>query len=232
MIFSEGKGVNPLFFQINSSGNHVSLGFPFWGNLSPFRSQAKDRLFEDKTFHRPMQVLCVKPTRDLEIKKVDVSEKTPNARPNVSSKAKDLSRWEMFAKHILEEKQTLDMQASKTVWNYFLGQCKCSDWFSYDSDKHKENLQMVVEPNQTGITLYVFWKAEGLGPFGIFFYYEPEKENPIRVELVTESSPDGRNSWEDTNLSKEFLQLLRDFPQLERISFEEWKHSSYNGDYR
>lgn len=232
MIFSEGKGVNLLSFPIDPTGNSTSQLIRVVGK--PLASDSKGtgpvEFFEKAKFQNQIMPLG----REKLSRKRDqiLTEKPEVFRFHSHPKAKKISRWEAFAKHVAHETQSSDKSTLGSLWNYFLGESKASDCFCYQNHTHKENLTMAVEPNENGFALYVFWKSEGFGPYGIIFYYEPEKENPIRIEILSEGKEAPLSHPSDPSLKQMLQDLIRDFPQIGGISFGEWDDTNYNGDYR
>ncbi|WP_208861404.1 hypothetical protein [Leptospira brenneri] len=147
-------------------------------------------------------------------------EKTTNP-----SKTKNLSRWASWINH---QSTPTVMEGSdlKPIWNYLLGETGFSDILSYLHPREDEALQMVVEPKNKGLVLYVFWKSKETGAMGIQFHYDPEKEKPILVEITTEQSIQGEQ------FTTKLGSLVRDFPQIQTIQIETWANDSFNGDYR
>jgi hypothetical protein len=224
--------VNPLFFHSNPFGNSNPPFFQSFGKRSPSNQEIKDGM--DLSFSK--KILGKR-----KISQATISEKTtsstklsdfPLAIQQQKSKTNDLSRWETFVIRQKDDQQTNDLSSQKTLWNYLLGESPLTDFVSLFTKEQKENLQMVAEENQTGFTLYLFWKAEGFGPFGIFFHFEPQNEKSVRIKFVTEPMGEERESSNLTSLQHKIHLLLRDFPQIGSISFEDWEQSSFNGDYR
>ncbi|MCW7481766.1 hypothetical protein [Leptospira kanakyensis] len=141
------------------------------------------------------------------------------------SKPKTVSRWASFIGHQSSSKQ-VEVADLKPIWNYLLGETGFSDLLSYIHPDSKESLQMVVEPKNKGLVLYVFWESKETGAMGIQFHYDPEKEKPIFVQLTTE------RSFQGEDFTKSFVGLIRDFPQIRSVQMETWKEESFNGDYR
>ncbi|MBM9589420.1 hypothetical protein JWG41_03115 [Leptospira sp. 201903075] len=149
-----------------------------------------------------------------------------NQETGVSSlKPKTLSRWASWTNHQSNSK-TLEITDLKPIWNYLLGETGFSDLLSYIHPDKEESLQMVVEPKNKGLVLYVFWESMETGAMGIQFHYDPEKDKPILVEITTEQSIQGEE------FSKQLAGLIRDFPQIQSVQIETWSESTFNGDYR
>ncbi|WP_243401281.1 hypothetical protein [Leptospira harrisiae] len=142
-----------------------------------------------------------------------------------SGKAENLFRWEHW-KAIQSDSKPNEVSELKPVWNYLLGETGFSDLLSFIDPDSKESLQMIVEPKNKGLVLYVFWESKETGAMGIQFHYDPEKEKPVLVQLTTESS------FQAMDLGKSFVTLTRDFPQIQSVQMDVWKKDSYNGDYR
>ncbi|TGM56734.1 hypothetical protein [Leptospira vanthielii] len=141
------------------------------------------------------------------------------------TKVKDPSRWvHWMAKQ--SDSSATEIADLKLLWNYLLGETGFSDLLSYIHPDKKESLQMVVEPKNKGLVLYVFWESKETGAMGIQFHYDPEKEKPILVEITTEQSIQGEE------FSKQLTNLIRDFPQIQSVQIETWSEVSFNGDYR
>lgn len=134
-------------------------------------------------------------------------------------------RWAQWMAAQADSK-TIEVSDLKTLWNYLLGETGFSDFLSYIDPDAKESLQMVVEPKNNGLVLYVFWECKEIGAMGIQFHYDPEREKPILVQLTTE------RSFQGEDFTKSFVGLVRDFPQIRSVQIETWKDESFNGDYR
>ncbi|EOQ95725.1 hypothetical protein LEP1GSC195_1590 [Leptospira wolbachii serovar Codice str. CDC] len=141
------------------------------------------------------------------------------------SKPKTLSRWVSWTNHQSNSK-TMEVADLKPIWNYLLGETGFSDLFSYIHPDKEKSLQMVVEPKNKGLVLYVFWDSKDTGAMGIQFHYDPEKDKPILVEITTEQSIQGEE------FSKQLFALIREFPQIQAVQIETWSESTFNGDYR
>lgn len=140
-------------------------------------------------------------------------------------KAKDPSRWSQWlAKQ--SDSRTIEIADLKPIWNYLLGESGFSDLLSYIHPDKKESLQMVVEPKNKGLVLYVFWESKETGAMGIQFHYDPEKDKPILVEITTEQS------IQREGFSKQLVGLIRDFPQIRSVQIETWLEESFNREYR
>lgn len=232
MIFSEGKEVSPLFSPLNVSGNTLFQLLRSIGKQVPQESETNRSLVK-----KPNNQIQ-KQTGNLSLEKILGNEKPlPKEKLTVShhftnGKAKELSRWESFTKYSGNDSRTSEPTSLKGIWNFFLGESKGTDFLSVHKREKKENLEMVVEPNEKGFTLYVFWKALGFGPLGILFYYEPENQNPVNIEFVGHGKEKEETHSDSPDLKQKLQDLLRDFPQIGSINFEEWNQSSYNGDYR
>lgn len=232
MIFSEGKGVSPLFSPINVSGNAFSQLLHSIGKKLPQELETNGSLAKKTVHPVPKKAgnlsleLVFENQKPLQKEKLTVSHHLTN------QKAKELSRWESFTLYSGNDSRTSEPTSLKNIWNFFLGESKGTDFFSVHKREKKENLEMVVEPNEKGFTLYVFWKAEDFGPLGILFYYEPEQQNPVHIEFVSHGMEKVGSLSDSPDLKQKLQDLLRDFPQIGSINFEEWNQSSYNGDYR
>lgn len=134
-------------------------------------------------------------------------------------------RWAQWMA-VQADSKTIEVSDLKTLWNYLLGETGFSDFLSYIDPDAKESLQMVVEPKNKGLVLYVFWESKETGAMGIQFHYDPEREKPILVQLTTE------RSFQGEDFTKSFVGLVRDFPQIRSVQMETWKDGSFNGDYR
>lgn len=231
MIFSEGKGVNPLYLQT------TDRIFP---NLSTLLSLGKRTNFDsflkgsEKDPENSLKAKQIGP-HPIDIRqnnKSQISKNSERIELKFPSKTKVLSRWETFVSHSKEDGKTSDVSSMKTLWSYLMGRTQPTDLVSYHLGEKKENLQMLVDNNQDELTLYVFWKAEGFGPFGLFFTYEPDLKNPVQIGVVTSESGSEKDLRNHTELAMQFQNLLRDFPQIGSISFETWEDSPFNGDYR
>ncbi|MCW7504134.1 hypothetical protein [Leptospira paudalimensis] len=224
--------MSPLFSPVNVSGTALSQLLRSIGKPLPQDLETNGSLVK-KPIH-PIQ----KQTRNPALGKILGNEKPiPKEKLTVShhytnSKAKELSRWETFTKYSGSDSRTSEPTSLKGIWNFFLGESKGTDFLSVHKRERKENLEMVVEPNEKGCTLYVFWKAEGFGPLGILFYYEPENQNPVNIEFVSHGMENDETQSVSPDLKQKLQDLIRDFPQIGSISFEEWNQSSFNGDYR
>lgn len=143
----------------------------------------------------------------------------------IHSKPKELARWATWIDHQSSLK-TMETKDLKPIWTYLLGESGFSDLLSFIFPDQKESFQMVVEPKNKGLVLYVFWESKETGAMGIQFHYDLEKQKPILVEITTEQSIQGEN------FSKSLAGLVRDFPQIQSVQIETWSDQSFNGDYR
>lgn len=234
MIFSEGKGVNPLFSPLNPSDPILSQLFRLVGKpIASLSERTMPSEFLQKT-KLESQTSSFRSEKVTGSRNQTLKGMQEGVHPNANPKPKEISRWEAFTQHATQgpEPQSSDKTTIGTIWNYFLGETKASDCFTYHTHKRKENLTMVVEPNQKGFALYVFWKAEGFGPYGIIFYYEPEKQNPIRIEILSDGVGTIPSFPSRPSLKQMLQDLIRDFPQIGEIHFEVWNDTNFNGDYR
>lgn len=233
MIFSEGKEVSPLFSPLNSSGNALSQFMRSIGKQLPEHVETNGSLAlgSKRKIPIPKESKSISPTKTQTESRTH-RETTLLTHPFPNQRAKELSRWETFTKQTRNDSQTGETTSNKGIWNYLLSESKEPSFVSYHTREKKENLEMVVEPKDKGFTLYVFWKAEGFGPYGIFFYYQPEETNPVRIEIVTSELDRNSDPTFSLSLKQKLQDLLRVFPQIGDLSFEDWKESSYNGDYR
>ncbi|TGL37434.1 hypothetical protein [Leptospira perdikensis] len=142
-----------------------------------------------------------------------------------SGKIQNRMRWTQWMATQADSK-TIEVSDLKPLWNYLLGETGFTDLLSYIHPDAKESLQMIVEPKNKGLVLYVFWESKETGAMGIQFHYDPEKEKPILVQLTTE------RSFQGESFTKSFVDLIRDFPQIRSVQMETWKEDSFNGDYR
>lgn len=231
MIFSEGKGVNPLYLQT------TDRIFP---NLSTLLSLGKRTNFDSflkGSEKDPENSLKAKHNGSFSIEKTpknnfQITRNSEQTDQKFPSKTKDLSRWETFVSHSKEDGKVSEVSSLKTLWSYLMGRTQPTDLVSYNFREKKENLHMLVDEYQDQLTLYVFWKAEGFGPFGLFFKYEPDLKNPVHIGVVTTEIGTDKELGNQMGLANQFQNLLRDFPQIGSISFETWDNSPYNGDYR
>ncbi|MCW7462577.1 hypothetical protein [Leptospira limi] len=224
--------MSPLFSPLDVSRNALTQ------LLRSVGKQVSQELETNRSLAKKPNNQIQNQTRNHALGKILGNEKPlPKEKLTVShhytnGKAKELSRWESFTKYSGNDSRTSEPTSLKGIWNFFLGESKGTDFLSVHKREKKENLEMVVEPNEKGCTLYVFWKAEGFGPLGILFYYEQENQNPVNIEFVSHGMEKDETQSVSRDLKQTLQDLIRDFPQIGSINFEEWNQSSYNGDYR
>ncbi|TGK86724.1 hypothetical protein EHQ24_03705 [Leptospira noumeaensis] len=220
--------MSPLFSNFHSLPQIFSLG--------KLTHQSKDHFFskETKTFGQrllPLEGSFLKSKMSATksndgnhsislLAKGSDPEMQTNAR-----KAENLFRWSQWVAAQSDPKAN-EVSDLKPLWNYLLGETGFTDLLSYVNPDAKESLQMVVEPKNKGLVLYVFWESKETGAMGIQFHYDPEKEKPILVQLTTERSIQGED------FTNSFLGFVRDFPQVRSVQIETWVGDSFNGDYR
>ncbi|TGL90548.1 hypothetical protein EHQ68_03730 [Leptospira congkakensis] len=218
---------------------------PLFSNLSPLplffsmgklAHQRKDQFFSKETSTSQLGLLPLEGNRSKSKTSASQSQ-DPNHSISLQTKGIDQEvqtnpgkvvnrlRWAQWMAAQSDSK-TLEVSDLKPLWNYLLGETGFSDLISYIDPDAKESLQMVVEPKNKGLVLYVFWESKETGAMGIQFHYDPEKEKPILVQLTTE------RSFQGEDFTKSFVGLIRDFPQIRSVQMETWKEESFNGDYR
>ncbi|PJZ82536.1 hypothetical protein [Leptospira meyeri] len=218
---------------------------PLFSNLSPLplifsmgklTHQRKDQFFSKETSTSQQGPLHLESNRS-KTKTSALKENDPNLSISLRTKGLDQEvqsnpgkvvnrlRWAQWMAAQADSK-TIEVSDLKTLWNYLLGETGFSDLLSYIDPDAKESLQMVVEPKNKGLVLYVFWECKEIGAMGIQFHYDPEREKPILVQLTTE------RSFQGEDFTKSFVGLIRDFPQIRSVQMETWKDESFNGDYR
>lgn len=218
--------MSPLFFNQNSISPFFSLG-----KLTQ-KQKVKNPQFETKTSKEGSVSSKGMHSYSLgQTKKIATDQRTLLAngldrevQPN-SWKVENRLRWNQWMA-IQSDSKSLEVSDLKPIWNYLLGETGFSDLLSYIDPDAKESLQMVVEPKNKGLVLYVFWESETTGAMGIQFHYDPEKEKPILVQITREKP------FQNQNLSQSLANLVRDFPQIRSVQVETWKEETFNGDYR
>ncbi|MCW7492216.1 hypothetical protein ND861_06055 [Leptospira sp. 2 VSF19] len=220
--------MSPLFF--NQNPNH-----PFYA-LGKLTSQRKDPFFFKETNTRELGLQLWEGNRS-QSKTRPLHTTIPNHSISLqtkgiekenqihSGKSENRLRWAQWMA-VQSDSKSVDVSDLKPLWNYLLGETGFSDLLSYIDPDAKESLQMVVEPKNKGLVLYVYWESKETGAMGIQFHYDPEKEKPIFVQLTTE------RSFQGEDFTKSFANLIRDFPQIRSVQMEIWKDESFNGDYR
>ncbi|MGE8719839.1 hypothetical protein ACO2KH_00760 [Leptospira terpstrae] len=198
--------------------------FEKWGVADAFDQRGKKRLLNSlPANHKDPSTNIVKSKERFE-SKVTTSWGDKEVQL-IHSKPKELARWATWIDH-QSSSRTMETKDLKPIWNYLLGESGFSDLLSFIFPDQKESFQMVVEPKNKGLVLYVFWESKETGAMGIQFHYDPEKEKPILLEITTEQSIQGEN------FSKSLAGLVRDFPQIQSVQIETWSDESFNGDYR
>ncbi|MCG6145537.1 hypothetical protein [Leptospira bandrabouensis] len=214
--------------------------FSNFPSLSPFLSlgkqipEKKGSIFQrDRSFPNPTEKSNL-PLKGNSFPTSLSHQKTPNINVAIGSdtqthlgvrKAENRFRWSQWISTQSESK-TFEVSELKPIWNYLLGETGFTDLLSFLDPEANEFLQMVVEPKNKGLVLYVFWESKETGAMGIQFHYDPEKEKPVIVHITTETS------LENESIRKSLLGLVRDFPQIQSVQIETWNEDAFNGDYR
>ncbi|XDD48048.1 hypothetical protein AB3N60_08260 [Leptospira sp. WS39.C2] len=224
--------MSPLFSPFNPTGTSLSqflrsIGKPILSEL-----ETNGRLPPNSNPKIQKQTESISPLKFHPSEKLSLNEMKFVTNQSIHQNTKELSRWEKFTKHSGSDTHSGETSSLKNIWNYLLSESKDPNFVSYHTRERNENVEMVMEPSEKGFTLYVFWKAEGFGPFGILFYYEPDLKKPVRVEFVTHGLEEERTQADSQSLKQRLQELIRDFPQIGEMRFEDWIESSYNGDYR
>ncbi|MCG6140890.1 hypothetical protein [Leptospira mtsangambouensis] len=218
--------MSPLFFNQNSLSPFFSLG------KLTHKQKVKNSPFETKTSKEGSVPSQGMHSNSLgQTKKIATDQRTLLANGlerEVQTnfwKVENRLRWTQWMA-IQSDSKSMEVSDLKPIWNYLLGETGFSDLLSYIDPDAKESLQMVVEPKNKGLVLYVFWESETTGAMGIQFHYDPEKEKPILVQITREKP------FQNQNLSQSLANLVRDFPQIRSVQVETWKEETFNGDYR
>lgn len=217
--------MNPLFSKLANLPTLNSFGK--WGTASQVRGNPSLQTKLTNLVVLDVPNLGLGKTKNLfQSSRTKTSSLFENHEAQASpSKPKTLSRWASWTAH-QSSANSVEVTDLKPVWNYLLGETGFSDLLSYIHPDKKDSLQMVVEPKNKGLVLYVFWESKETGAMGIQFHYHPEKDKPILVEITTEQTIQGEG------FSKQLAGLIRDFPQIQSVQIEIWSDLSFNGDYR
>ncbi|TGL48105.1 hypothetical protein EHQ55_13490 [Leptospira meyeri] len=220
--------MSPLFSNLST--------LPLIFSMGKLTHQRKDQFFSKETSTSQQGLLQLESIR-FKTKTGALKENDSNLSISLRTKGLDQEvqtnpgkvvnrlRWAQWMA-VQADSKTIEVSDLKTLWNYLLGETGFSDFLSYIDPDAKESLQMVVEPKNKGLVLYVFWESKETGAMGIQFHYDPEREKPILVQLTTE------RSFQGEDFTKSFVGLVRDFPQIRSVQMETWKDGSFNGDYR
>ncbi|EKJ85224.1 hypothetical protein CLV96_0541 [Leptospira meyeri] len=220
--------MSPLFSNLST--------LPLIFSIGKLTHQRKDQFFSKETSTSQQGLLQLESIRS-KTKTGALKENDSNLSISLRTKGLDQEvqtnpgkvvnrlRWAQWMA-VQADSKTIEVSDLKTLWNYLLGETGFSDFLSYIDPDAKESLQMVVEPKNKGLVLYVFWESKETGAMGIQFHYDPEREKPILVQLTTE------RSFQGEDFTKSFVGLVRDFPQIRSVQMETWKDGSFNGDYR
>lgn len=220
--------MSPLFSNFHSLPQIFSLG--------KLTHQSKDHFFSKETNKSGQRLLPLEgsyPKSKMNATQTNDGNRMisllakgsdPELQTNIR-KVENRFRWSQWISAQSESK-TIEVSELKPLWNYLLGETGFTDLLSFLDPEAKEFLQMVVEPKNKGLVLYVFWESQGTGAMGIQFHYDPEKEKPVLVHITTETY------LESESFRKSLFGLVRDFPQIQSVQIVTWNEDSFNGDYR